>query len=73
MTKHNVDVRGLVCPAPVIDMTKVERTLEKGDTLVVVMSVDGKTNVEGWAKGNGLEITDFKKEEDKAVFTLLKR
>lgn len=73
MATHNVDIQGLICPAPVIEMTKVERTLEKGDALVIVMSADGKTNVEGWARGNGLEITDFKKEGDKAVFTLLKR
>ena len=73
MTEKEVDIRDLVCPVPVMEMTKTARTLEKADTLVVIMSTDGKTNVEGWAKGNNFEITDFKKEDDKVVFTMEKQ
>lgn len=73
LTKTTVDIRGLICPAPVIKVTKVARALHKGDELVILMDLDGKTNVEGWARGNNFEITDFKKEDDRIVFTLEKK
>jgi len=72
MKESKVDIRGLICPAPVIEITRIARTLAEGDVLVVIMGLDGKTNVEGWARGNNFEITGFKKEEN-IVFTLKKR
>lgn len=68
--EKDVDIRGLVCPAPVIEMTKTAKQLKQGDSIKIIMSPDGKTNVEGWANGNDFKITDFKKMEDKVVFTL---
>ncbi|MFH1788318.1 MAG: sulfurtransferase TusA family protein [Candidatus Altiarchaeota archaeon] len=72
MSEVEVDIRGMVCPVPVIELKKAGDKQESGDKLRIIMSVDGKTNVEGWAKGNGYLITDFVKNDDKAVFMLVK-
>lgn len=72
MAEHEVDIRGLVCPVPLIEMTKVGRMLNKGDKLTIIMDHRSKTNVEGWAKGNDFEIADFKKGQDKIIFALEK-
>ncbi len=72
MSEKEIDIRGMVCPVPVIEITRAAKGLEVGDKLKIIMGLDGKTNVEGWARGNDFDIEDFKKE-DTYIFTLVRR
>ena len=59
--KANVvlDIRGVVCPGPIIEAKKLLNGMQGGEVLKLVSNCPGtKADVTSWASATGVEITD---------------
>jgi len=69
---HELDVRRLLCPIPVIRTQNRIKTLAEGDTLKVLATDPGVLNdVPAWARINGHEVRETGRNGNE-VFVLLR-
>lgn len=62
-TEHELDVRRLLCPIPVIKTQNRIRDLETGDHLRVVATDPGTLNdIPAWCRINGHEVEETRQE-----------
>lgn len=71
--KETIDIRGLICPMPVIRLTQKMKGLNAGDVLMVIANKDNKTDVYGWCQKNNVDFIECKEEENILKFVLKKR
>ncbi len=71
-TLHELDVRRLLCPMPVIKTQNKVRTLATGDTLKVVCTDPGAlSDIPAWSRINGHEVLEMA-EQGNEVFVVLR-
>ena len=70
--KDTLDIRGMICPIPVLKLTQKMKELQAGDTLMVIANKDNKTDVYGWCQKNNVEFTEYI-EEDKLLKFMIKK
>ena len=62
MAQHILDVRRLLCPLPVIRVQQKIKTLEKGDTLLVIATDPGVLyDIPTWCRLNGYPVLKTEK------------
>lgn len=60
MAQHVLDCKGLNCPMPIVNISKIMRTMASGDVLVVEASDPAfKADLQAWTKRFGHEIRAF--------------
>lgn len=70
--KHELDVRRLLCPIPVIRTQNCVKTLQQGDELKVLATDPGVLNdVPAWCRINGHEVLEAGRDGQE-VFVLLR-
>ncbi len=68
-----IDLRGLVCPEPLIRMAGEIKKIESGETFEVLATDPGTlTDIPMWARNNNIEVIESKRENDIIKFTLRK-
>ncbi len=63
-----LDVRGKVCPIPVMEVNKLSKTVKPG-TVIKVLATDpaAKLDLQAWAKRTGNEILSIESETNYLV------
>ncbi|MDT7863062.1 MAG: sulfurtransferase TusA family protein [Vulcanisaeta sp.] len=63
-----LDVRGKVCPIPVMEVNKLSKTVKPG-TVIKVLATDpaAKSDLQAWAKRTGNEILSIESETNYLV------
>ncbi len=60
-----LDARGLLCPMPVVKVSQVIKEVPEGGILEVLATDPGSlSDIPAWAKSQGHEIIDIKREQD---------
>lgn len=55
----SLDMRGAVCPGPILEAKKLINGMRSGETLRLISNCPGsRDDVEGWARTTGLELLD---------------
>jgi len=63
--KHQLDVKGLLCPMPVIRTQNRVKQLAVGDILEVFCTDPGvKQDIPAWCRINGHEVLGIREEDD---------
>ena len=74
MADHELDVRGLNCPVPVMRMRKILETMTSGQTLRVLSSEPGSVpDINAYVKSSGDTLLESKKTPEGDFEFLLKR
>jgi tRNA 2-thiouridine synthesizing protein A len=74
MADHELDVRGVNCPVPVIRMRKELETMTSGQTLRVLASDPGSVrDINAYVKSSGDTLLESKKTPEGDFEFLLKR
>ncbi|MFX0114094.1 MAG: sulfurtransferase TusA family protein [Candidatus Hodarchaeota archaeon] len=62
---ETLDVRGLLCPMPILKLSKAAKKMEKG-TIVKVIATDLGTiaDIPAWARQKGAEVLSIKEGEE---------
>jgi TusA-related sulfurtransferase len=66
-----LDVRGKVCPIPVMEVNKLSKTVKPG-TVIKVLATDpaAKLDLQAWAKRTGNEILSIESETNYLVIRI---
>jgi len=65
MSKHTLDVKGQLCPIPVIRTQNQAKKLAPGDTLEVLCTDPGAINdIPAWCRINGHTVVSSETKED---------
>lgn len=68
---HTLDVRGQLCPIPVIRTQNQAKKLAPGDQLEVLCSDPGAVNdIPAWCRINGHSVVEIKDESDEIIITI---
>ena len=68
-----LDLKGLVCPEPIMRLAREVRNIEEGEIFQVVATDPGTlSDIPMWAKNNKVEILETKREGDVIFFRLRK-
>ena len=71
MKQETLDVRGQLCPIPVIRTQNKIKTLESGDVLVVQCTDPGSlSDIPAWTRIHGHEVIDTKQTEKEIEITI---
>lgn len=74
MADHELDMRGLTCPIPVMRMTKKMKTMSTGETLRVLATDPGSVqDFKAYAKSSGNTLLESKKSPNGDFEYLLKK
>lgn len=61
---ETLDTRGLLCPMPVIKTQNKIKTMEKGETLLVIATDPGvKQDIPTWCRINGHEVLEVSEKQ----------
>lgn len=72
MSTHPLNCEGLNCPMPIVELTKLARTLKPGDQIeVTATDLAFKPDVEAWARRMGHQIQSFDDSQDVKKATIL--
>jgi tRNA 2-thiouridine synthesizing protein A len=73
MAEHELDVRGLICPLPVLKARKALQALAAGDSLRV-LATDPKAvqDFAAFAEATGVELLESREDAGTFVFVLRK-
>lgn len=64
MPNRTLDCRGLLCPMPIIEASKVIKGMEVGQILEMLATDPGsKPDMEAWARQTGHELLDVQEED----------
>ncbi|NOY73757.1 MAG: sulfurtransferase TusA family protein [Gammaproteobacteria bacterium] len=71
MNRETFDLKGLICPLPVIRTQNKIKTLNSGDILVVLCSDPGALHdIPAWCRIHGHEIIDSQNKEGEITLTI---
>lgn len=71
---HELDCRGLVCPAPVIELARKVREVEIGDLVgVVATDAAARVDVPAWCRMTGQEYVGEEAADDGAPRYVVRR
>ena len=60
MTETILDCKGLQCPMPIVKISRMIKTLNSGDTLIVEATDPAfKPDLEAWSKKTGNSLLEF--------------
>ena len=72
--KTEFDARGLVCPMPIIKLSKVVKDIQKGDKLEVRADDPAfESDITTWCQKMGHELLEFRKEGTELIALIEKR
>ncbi|MDO7869261.1 sulfurtransferase TusA family protein [Nocardioides jiangxiensis] len=72
--RHELDCRGLRCPAPVIALAKALPTVEVGDEIAVAATdVAARVDVQAWCRMRGQEYVAAEMAEDGTPVYVVRR
>lgn len=64
-SSRTLDCRGLLCPMPIIEVSKAIKGMEVGQILEMLATDPGsKPDMEAWARQTGHELFDVQEEGD---------
>ncbi|MHC1580677.1 sulfurtransferase TusA family protein [Methanopyrus sp.] len=70
---HELDVRGKVCPMPVLETRKKLEEMDEGEVLKVVGDYPpAKDNIRRFAEEHGHEVLEVEEEDDRFVIYIRK-
>jgi tRNA 2-thiouridine synthesizing protein A len=71
MNQHILDVRGQMCPIPVIRTQNKVKSLKNGDQLVVLCTDPGATSdIPAWCRIHGHEVVTTDQQENEIKITI---
>ena len=71
MSHHELDVRRMLCPMPVIRSQDRIEQLQPGDTLAVICTDPGaRHDIPAWCRVNGHEVLSIDEKQDELVITV---
>ncbi len=71
MKHETLDVRGQLCPIPVIRTQNKIKTLEQGDTLTVLCTDPGAlSDIPAWVRVHGHTLVDTRESEQEIAITI---
>lgn len=74
MPTHTVDLSGLRCPLPIVELNKHIKPLAAGDELVATATDPAFClDVESWCKLTGHELVALDKSDDNLIATIRKK
>ena len=72
--KKELDARGLVCPMPIIKLSKVIKELQVGDVLEVIANDPAfESDVSTWCEKMGHELAEVSNRGDDMVARIVKK
>ncbi len=71
--KDTLDIRGMICPIPLLKLKQKMKELQTGDILIVIANKDNKTDVYGWCEKNNVEFIECIEEDKILNFMIRKR
>lgn len=72
MTIHELDVRRLLCPMPVIKTQQKVKTLSSGDRLIVTATDPGALqDIPSWCRIFGHTVVDSRQVDDDIIIEIL--
>ena len=72
--RTELDARGLVCPMPIIKLSKIVKSIAPGDTLEVRANDPAfESDVTAWCQKMGHTLLEFKKEGTDLIALIEKR
>jgi TusA-related sulfurtransferase len=55
-----LDIRGILCPGPIVEAKKLLNTMNAGEVLKLVSNCPGtREDIESWAQATGMELVDI--------------
>lgn len=70
---HVLDCKGLLCPVPIIKVSKAVKGMQVGQTLLMLATDPGsKADMEAWQKQTGNEILEIQREGELFKFLIKK-
>jgi len=70
-TEHSLDVRGQLCPIPVIRTQNHAKKLAQGDQLEVICTDPGAVNdIPAWCRINGHAVLEIKEDNDEIIIVI---
>lgn len=74
MVDEKLDCKGMMCPMPIVHITKKMKTMDSGMVLEVVADdVGSKADVPAWAERTGNEILEMRDEGGDYYFIIKKK
>jgi len=71
MEEYILDVRGKMCPIPVMEVSRIAKQLGSGQILrVLATDPAAKSDLEAWARRTGNEVIEIREESDHLVIRL---
>ena len=72
--KKELDARGLVCPMPIIKLSKAIKDLQSGDTLLVTANDPAfESDVATWCEKMGHELAEVSGQGDDLTARIIKK
>lgn len=70
-TARMLDLKGLLCPIPVVKMAQAIKTVEVGDTIEATATDPGVlADIPAWCRATGHELVDIHREDKVISFTV---
>ncbi len=74
MAETTLDLKGLLCPLPVVKIAQAIKTVDVGDTIEAVASDPGVlADIPAWARSTGNELVVMEKKDTKEFRFVVKR
>jgi len=74
MVDEKLDAKGMMCPMPIVMLTKKMKTMSAGQTLELVADDEGALeDVPAWVSRTGNELIEQKNDGGKYYFTIKKK
>lgn len=73
-TDRELDCTGLLCPMPIVKLSKEVRAMQAGQVLKMIATDKGApADVQAWSRQTGNELLDSHEEGDQFVFVVRKK
>jgi tRNA 2-thiouridine synthesizing protein A len=74
MVDEKLDTKGMMCPMPIVMLTKKMKTMSSGQTLELVADDEGALeDVPAWVSRTGNKLVEQKSDSGKYYFTIEKK
>jgi len=74
MTTTKLDLKGLLCPMPIVKIAQAIKTVGIGDTIEATATDAGVlADIPAWARSTGQELVSMDKKENKEILFVVKR
>lgn len=74
MVDEKLDTKGMMCPMPIVMLTKKMKTMSSGQTLELVADDEGALeDVPAWVSRTGNKLMEQKSDSGKYYFTIEKK